>query len=629
MLCPFCQTNLTDPTAGQCSRCGRALSIDKILQSFAQQIQYASQELAACTVKVQQLEHHASTVQTFVAARAEHTQSAPPPASDVPLTRPSPHRERRPEPPRPAPRAPTPQNPQAEIHFGQKWLLTIGVITIVLGIAYFLKYSFDQNWVGPAGRVTMSYVWSLAGLGAGEWFRRKRFSTFGLYLIGGSLAALYASNVAAYQLYELIPQSLAFILMIVVTAMSGVLALVYDTRALAMLGLLGGFLSPYLVAGDHGHHVVFLSYLIVLNLGIAAIALFKRWKELTYAGGLLTWGLFTAWYLVHDHPIGASLTLFFVQCYFLLYVAIPFAYYFLREAKPDIAGFAIVIPNTFFAYAYSKVILEQLSPLPLISIVAVTYAALYLGLALQLWRRCAAVVDAVIWLLGMGVVFLIITVPALCSGHWVTIFWALQSGALFWIARRVGSPALARSAGVLLAINTGRLFLDYDATFHFDWIEWHFYGGALALAAPRLVTASFAIGSLRWAVVQLQRFAKPPAGAIRTLHIAFGVLLFLFLNAEVSGWMFDYVPAGRFAAISVLWSLCAIALLILGFRFSLCSLRRCGIGLFLVTVLKVFCSDMSNVATPFRILSFIVLGLLLVGASYMYYYYRDRVGGDS
>ena len=75
------------------------------------------------------------------------------------------------------------------------------------------------------------------------------------------------------------------------------------------------------------------------------------------------------------------------------------------------------------------------------------------------------------------------------------------------------------------------------------------------------------------------------------------------------------------------WShltLYAITLMLLGFRYQQARLRLVSLGLFGVTILKVFLADMARVSTPFRIVSFVVLGLMLIGASYLYYRYRGH-----
>jgi uncharacterized membrane protein len=106
------------------------------------------------------------------------------------------------------------------------------------------------------------------------------------------------------------------------------------------------------------------------------------------------------------------------------------------------------------------------------------------------------------------------------------------------------------------------------------------------------------------------------------LYGAFAILLFCVLTLEVSAYFYARAPQARFAAISVLWTLYSIALMLLGFRYQQARLRLVSLGLFGVTILKVFLADMARVSTPFRIVSFVVLGLMLIGASYLYYRYR-------
>jgi len=151
----------------------------------------------------------------------------------------------------------------AEVRLGQKWLLIAGLVITVLAVGYFLKYSFDRNWIGPAGRVALAYLAGIAMLGVGEFFRRRKLKLFGLYLLGGGIAVLYFASYAAFQIYDLIGQLPAFGLMALVTALAGVLSLYHDTKWLAVLGIIGGFLTPVILStgtdnqialtGIHGH----------------------------------------------------------------------------------------------------------------------------------------------------------------------------------------------------------------------------------------------------------------------------------------------------------------------------------------------------------------------------------------
>ena len=104
-----------------------------------------------------------------------------------------------------------------------------------------------------------------------------------------------------------------------------------------------------------------------------------------------------------------------------------------------------------------------------------------------------------------------------------------------------------------------------------------------------------------------------------------GVIVFLTLQFEVLAFFHHYLPEGSYAALSVYWALFSIGVMALGFRYNNSSIRRTAIALFGITILKVFLFDTARFSTPYRILSFFLVGLLLVGASYLYYRFKDRI----
>jgi len=75
----------------------------------------------------------------------------------------------------------------------------------------------------------------------------------------------------------------------------------------------------------------------------------------------------------------------------------------------------------------------------------------------------------------------------------------------------------------------------------------------------------------------------------------------------------------------VLWAIFATGMTAVGFFRSRPRLRYCSFALFSATIVKVFFWDRSDVSTPYRILSFLVLGLMLRGASYLYHRFKGRI----
>ncbi|MDO8629437.1 MAG: DUF2339 domain-containing protein [Phycisphaerales bacterium] len=519
-----------------------------------------------------------------------------------------------------------------EIKLGQKWLLIVGIVVMVLGVGYFLKYAFDQNWIGPTGRVGMAYTGGLACLGLGEMFRRRGLAVFGLYLIGGGIAVLYFSGYAAFQVYHLIDQPVAFALMVAVTALSGALSIVRNVMWLAVLGIIGGFLTPVVLSTRVDNQIALMTYMVVLNAGILAIAVNKRWGLLNGLGFAATWLLFLSWYAAHYESTKFVPTAAFLNVFFLAYAIVPFAYYFVhRDSAPD-PGFVLTVLNAMIAFGLSFVMIREFASTRAVGIVSVAYAAVYGVMAAYLRRRNPRSTDAFVLLAAMTALFLIVTVPLLFARHWITVFWAVQAAVLVWAAVRLADERLLHAGAGLLFVAVFK-FLCWDLVSLFDLTlpDLYFRRGYEVLAAERWIAAGMVLAATFAAGTALSRQSNQPrrlpsaSFSGRLLYSVFGCFLFVILNVEASAWFHEFARPARFAAISVLWALFAIVLMLLGFGKGIAALRRCSLALFAVTLAKVFLSDMSDVSTPYRIVSFLVLGLMLIGASYLYHRFRSRI----
>jgi uncharacterized membrane protein len=374
-----------------------------------------------------------------------------------------------------------------------------------------------------------------------------------------------------------------------------------------------------------------MSYMTLLNMGILAIAAFKRWALLNYLGFGFTWLLFSGWYVSFYSAEKFWRTTFFLNLFFLIHAFVPFMYYFVRERQERMTGLAIISPNAFIAFGFSFLMVRGYTTLPFVSIVTLAYAGIFLWMANYLYQRERENRDPLVLLLSQGIFFLLLTVPVLFSGHWITIFWAAQAIALLWAAVRLQHRWLYRGVAALLILTVGKFVLhDYDEIFRLRIPELYYARGFTRLLLERWLTTAAVLAMLFRSAQMLrtvpsgalpQWLAKGESQLLRT----FGILLFFALNCEVGAFFHDYAPQASFAAISVLWTLFAAVLIGWGFAKDLTLLRQTALGLFAVTIVKVFFWDMANVSTPFRIISFIVLGLMLIGASYLYHRYRERL----
>jgi len=629
MLCPNCDRTVSDDVS-HCPHCHYPLSA---IRSFDR----LSQDLGRISLEASSLFERLQKLQTGFDRLKEALAVPKPPEADA-ATREEAEAETTPdqpdfiipEPPETSP-GPSPRQSaqEFEIKLGQKWLLIVGVVLTVLAVGWFLKYSFEQNWIGPVYRVALAYLAGVALLGCGELFRRKGYTIFGLYIIGGGIATLYFSTFAAFQIYDLIPQAPAFAIMILITVLAGTLALVYDTQWIAILGLIGGFLTPIVLSTGQDNQLVLMTYMTILNAGILSIAFFKQWPLLNYPGFLLTWFLFSLWYYEHYTQTKFWPTIVFLNIFFLIYAFVPFAYHTLKAHRRLLYGLGIMTPNAFIGFGYSFAVIKSYYPSEFTSIITLTYAAIFLWMAQFIYRRDREQIKAFIILIGQASLFLVLTVPILFSGHWVTVFWAVQSVALFWASLKLRNRWLYNAFRLFLLFTLAKFFLyDYSHLYKLQF-DFYFRGGyslhlverliASAVLLAALVLSSLLPGTLKGDLLPLKRNHKT------ILWGLLGVTLFLILNVEIAAFFFDYAPGARFASISVLWTVFSIALMALGFRKNLILLRRCSIILFAITTLKVFFIDMSNVSTPYRVVSFMTLGLVLIGVSYLYHRFKSLI----
>ncbi len=204
-------------------------------------------------------------------------------------------------PPPPPPRVPPPPPPipakpfDWEAFFGVKLFAWIGGFVLFLGIVFLVKYSFENNLITPAMRVAIGTVVGL-GLIVTGWFTAARnFRVSGQSLCATGILVLYGNIFAAHVFYGLIALVPAFVSMAVVTAVAFFLAVRMNAQVIVILGLLGGFLTPVLLSTGVDRPLALFGYIAVLNIGVAAVAVRKRWDYLVLLAAVCTILMEFAW----------------------------------------------------------------------------------------------------------------------------------------------------------------------------------------------------------------------------------------------------------------------------------------------------------------------------------------------
>jgi uncharacterized membrane protein len=359
------------------------------------------------------------------------------------------------QPPQPA----QPREPSAiwNFFFGGNTLVRVGIMVLFVGVAFLLKYATDRGFVPIELRLAGVAAGGIALLVLGWRLRFKR-TGYALMLQGGGIGILYLTVFAGLRLYGLIPAPLAFVLLAGMAFFSALLAIVQDSKALAITGATGGFLAPILASTGGGSHVALFSFYAVLNAGILFIAWHKAWRELNLVGFAFTALIGLAWGARSYQPeLFASVEPFLIL-FLLMYVAIA-VLFALRQA-PRLTHYVdgtIVFGVPLVAFGMQAAMLKHTEFGAAFS--ALALAAFYLMLANALYARQRDSLRLLVEsFLALGVGFATLAVPLALDARWTSAVWAVEGAAIVWVGVRQ-NRRLARAFGMFLQIAAGFAFL--------------------------------------------------------------------------------------------------------------------------------------------------------------------------
>jgi len=218
--------------------------------------------------------------------------------------------------------APSRTREEWEAFVGGKLLNRIGAFALILGVGFSLKYAFDNDWISESLRVIVGAVAGLACLAGAYRTHAKGFQIFAQGLVGAGIAILYLSTYAAFNYYQLVPQTLAFVLMSVVTILALGQGLLYNSFAVALLGWAGAFLTPTLLSTGTNNEIGLFSYLALANIGLLAV-LFRspKWYVLEPLSFGATWLYYISWNDQWYTPDELGVTVFFVLAFWFVFFA--------------------------------------------------------------------------------------------------------------------------------------------------------------------------------------------------------------------------------------------------------------------------------------------------------------------
>jgi len=462
-----------------------------------------------------------------------------------------------------------------EAFVGGKLLNRIGSLALIIGLGFFLKYAFDNNWINETMRALIGVAAGAALLAGGAHFHKKGLQIFAQGLVGAGIPILYLSVYASFNFYNLVSQTAAFVLMSAVTLIAFQQAMRYDSFAVSLLGWFGGFLTPFLLSTGEVNAVGLFTYIVLLDAGLLAVCFMKEsWGILEPLTLFSTYLIYFYWYEEFYEVNNFTVAVVFLTLFWGLFYALDVARIIKSARSFNQLRQAVPAVNTVVYYLLLYVMLDPVYPGLTAPVTLVVGAVYFLTFLWSLQRKSVANDESTLARNVLtSVIFLVIATDIQFSDFTLAIVWMLESLFLVWCGVRFKLKYIWKSALIVCVSAILKLLSLQESWVYVQDGEFSLMLNQRFLAFA-VITAS--IGGITVIMKNLQdkyiTYIRP------ALHYSWCILLCLLCSVETKDFLYDYSELTMLYVLVVVWAVYSLPVVHFGLRQRITPLLACGLG---------------------------------------------------
>ncbi len=324
---------------------------------------------------------------------------------------------------------------EVEDFIGTNLISKIGILITIIGVFIGAKYAIDKELISPLMRIIFSYFF-----GAALFFvalrLKPKYENFSAILMGGGLAVTYFITYIAFSFYHLLPQSVAFAIMILTTGAAVGVALWYNQKVIAFIGQIAAYAIPFLLGDRSGNAAVLFTYISIINIGLLALSFKKDWKLLYHTAFFLTWIIYASWEIVGNYTASKFSTgLIFLTINFFTFYITFLSYKIFKKQMYQLGEIGILLLNALiFFFLGTYLISENFTSNRALTWFTLANAVVHFIAGYFVYRMALADKTVFQFILGLGLLFVTVAIPIELNGSWVTLLWAIEATTLFYVA---------------------------------------------------------------------------------------------------------------------------------------------------------------------------------------------------
>ena len=511
----------------------------------------------------------------------------------------------------------------AEFKFGQKWILFAGIFFVLLSIGTFLKYTIELGLITPLLRVLFTYLTGIIFVVLGRFIISKNYRKYGVALMGAGIAILYSATYFGSVHHNIIPENSAYIIMTGISLLTVFLAYFFDIKWILSLAIFGAYGTPMMFGIRIGYSIMFFIYILIANIGFIYISYLKDWKfslKLIYISYFL---LMIVWAGSNFNFEAFNLSYIFSILNYFVFIAIPIINYFSKKYElKKITSEIIFASLAFFAYNFYLINLSNFTDI-VSGINSMIFAIVFGLFSLFLYKKGIFRPYAIPYI-GLAIAFLVFGISSFIFQNYLTTTILILSIFMYWYGNETKNHNLEVLSfmGMLLSLGLF-VFIDLDYYFHFKFTRLEFLSLTTNEIIGRLFHEIVIIISMI-AVLKINRYIIKDKSSYNFFSIIMFVFSIIILNVEVIGFFKMFSVDSLHGALSVSWVIYSYILIYFGLKKDIPMFRYSAFGILGFTSIKVLLYDISNMNIISKMLSFFIMGIVLLITSFLYHKFSEK-----
>lgn len=320
---------------------------------------------------------------------------------------------------------PEPEHRQGLEHFiGLKLIHLVGIIVLVIGLSIGVKYAIDGQLISEVMRIVLAYSAGIV-LFFLSYRLRKKYTFFSAILFSGSMASIYFTTYACFTYYNFTSGGVAFAVMASLTVYTIVMAIKYDRKEIAVIGMVGAYGIPFLISTNSDRFELLFSYMLLINIGVVYLSFKKSWKLVGQLAMLISWTLVIGWaFMRAAQPQDQWIGLIFILAFYILFCINATSFFITRKQPLSFVESQQLLVNQVALYLAALCLFDVVWASGLMA--AWTAVAAFIVTSLlpqEKFLQRAMAIEALIMLL--------LWILLRWDGLFVTLLWVLVSVVLF------------------------------------------------------------------------------------------------------------------------------------------------------------------------------------------------------